>query len=82
MKRLVLAAALTALISVNALAGEIPTNDVVSPPPPPTSTQSATGNIPTNDVSASSTATQSSTSTELEVVLTNVLLTFYTLMGR
>lgn len=63
MKRFVLAAALTALISVTALAGEIPTNDVVSPPPPPTSTQSAT-------------------STDLNVMLANVLLTVLTLIGR
>ena len=40
MKRLVMAIALTGLLSVTALAGEIPTND--APSPSSTSTQSAT----------------------------------------
>jgi hypothetical protein len=43
MKRFVMAVALTGLISVTAVAGEIPTNDFV-PPPPPTSSQSTTSN--------------------------------------
>ena len=44
MKRFVLAVALTGLISVPGLAGNIPTNGVVETPPPPTTTtaQSAT----------------------------------------
>jgi hypothetical protein len=43
MKRFVLAVALTGLISVPVLAGNIPTNGVVETPPPPTTTaQSAT----------------------------------------
>lgn len=41
MKSVVLAVALTGLMSVTALAGEIPTNDVVAPPPKPAS--SSTG---------------------------------------
>jgi hypothetical protein len=40
MKRFVMAVALTGLLSVTALAGEIPTND--SPAPSTTSSQSAT----------------------------------------
>ena len=42
MKRFVLAFALTGVMSVTALAGNIPTNDVVAPQPPPTTSQSAT----------------------------------------
>lgn len=42
MKRFVLALALTGLMSVTALAGEIPTNGVAAPPPPPTTTSSTT----------------------------------------
>ena len=42
MKRFVLAVALTGLISVPVLAGNIPTNGVVETPPPPTTAQSAT----------------------------------------
>jgi len=40
MKRFAIAAALTGLISVTTLAGNIPTGDFVPPPPPPS--QSAT----------------------------------------
>lgn len=53
MKRFVLAVALTGLISVPVLAGNIPTNGVVETPPPPTTTtaQSATsGTLLTNVV--------------------------------
>ena len=50
MKRFVLAIALTGLMSVAALAGEIPTNDVASPKPPPTTTQSATSSTLLTDV--------------------------------
>ncbi|HKV33343.1 MAG TPA: hypothetical protein VJP89_03460 [Pyrinomonadaceae bacterium] len=43
MKRFILAIALTGLLSVPVLAGNIPTNGVVETPPPPTTTaQSAT----------------------------------------
>ena len=43
MKRFVLAIALTGLLSVTVLAGEVPTNGAPATPPPPTTTaQSAT----------------------------------------
>ena len=43
MKRFVLAIALTGLVSVTVLAGEVPTNGAPATPPPPTTTaQSAT----------------------------------------
>jgi hypothetical protein len=42
MKRFVLAIALTGLMSVTILAGNIPTNDVAAPQPSPTTSQSAT----------------------------------------
>lgn len=41
MKRFVLAIALTGLVSVPVLAGNIPTNGVVDTPPPPTTTATA-----------------------------------------
>ena len=46
MKRFAMAVALTGLLSVTALAGNIPTGDVVSPPAPPatTSATSSTSN--------------------------------------
>jgi len=40
MKRFVLAVALTGLMSVTVLAGEIPTNGAAAPTPPPTTTSS------------------------------------------
>jgi hypothetical protein len=65
MKRFVLAIALTGLMSVTALAGEIPTNAPVA------------GNIPTNSpVAATPQPTTSST------LLTNLVLTIFTLIGR
>ena len=42
MKRFVLAMALTGLISVTALAGDIPTNGAPAPAPPPATTSSTT----------------------------------------
>lgn len=42
MKRFVLAVALTGLMSVTVLAGDIPINGVVAPPPPPPATTSST----------------------------------------
>ena len=42
MKRFVLAIALTGLLSVTALAGEIPINGATAPPPPPATTSSTT----------------------------------------
>ena len=42
MKRFVMAVALSGLISVTALAGNIPTGDFVSPPPLPATTTSST----------------------------------------
>jgi hypothetical protein len=77
MKPVVLAVALTGLISVTALAGNIPTSDVASPGNIPTSDSTSPGNIPTNDVVSpppQSGATTSSV-TLAEVVLTLVLLT-------
>ena len=56
MKRFVLAVALTGLMSVTVLAGEIPTNGAPLATPPPTTTSSA--------------------------LLTNVVLTIITLIGR
>lgn len=53
-KRFLLAIALTGLMSVPVLAGNIPTNGAVGTPPPPTSS----------------------------TLLTNVVLTIITLMGR
>jgi hypothetical protein len=57
MKRFVLAIALTGLVSVTVMAGEIPTNGAPTPPPPPPSTTSST-------------------------LLTNMVLTIITLIGR
>jgi hypothetical protein len=66
MKSVVLAVALTGLISVTALAGNIPTSDAQTP-----------GNIPTNDVvSPAQGATSSS------VVVANVVLTIIKLINR
>ena len=41
MKRFVLAIALTGLMSMTALAGEIPTNGAAAPTPPPTTSSTA-----------------------------------------
>jgi hypothetical protein len=41
MKHFVLAFALTGLLSVTALAGEIPINGAAAPPPPPTTSSTA-----------------------------------------
>jgi hypothetical protein len=41
MKRFVLVIALTGLMSVTALAGEIPTNGAAAPTPPPTTSSTA-----------------------------------------
>ena len=68
MKSVVLAVALTGVMSVTALAGHIPTSDAVAP-----------GNIPTNDVVA---PPPSATSTSSTVTLANVVLTIITLINR
>ena len=73
MKSVVLAVALTGLMSVTALAGNIPTNDATAP-----------GNIPTNDV-VSPTPTppsQSAISTSSSAILTDFVLTIVTLISR
>ena len=62
MKSVVLAVALTGLMSVTALAGNIPTNDVAAP-----------GHIPTNDVVSAPSSTGSSV-VLANVVLTIVKL--------
>ena len=66
MKSVVLAVALTGLMSVTALAGEIPTNDVKKQGHTPTKDVVAPGSIPTSDV----------------VSLANVVLTIITLVNR
>jgi len=73
MKPVVLAVALTGLMSVTALAGNIPTNDAAAP-----------GNIPTSDVVSAPTppSSQSSTSTSSSVALANVILTIVNLINR
>ena len=68
MKRFVLAIALTGLVSVPVLAGNIPTNGVVDPPPPPTTTEATT--------------TATAQPTTASTLLTNVVLTIFTLIGR
>jgi hypothetical protein len=70
MKPVVLAIALTGLISVTALAGNIPTNDATSP-----------GNIPTSDVVAPPPSSPS-TSTSSSVTLAQMVLTLVTLTTR
>lgn len=55
MKRFVLAAALTCALSAIAIAGEIPSTGVVSPPPDgdiPTSDSASPGEMPTCGLSA------------------------------
>ncbi len=49
MKLFVMAVALTGVISVTALAGNIPTGDFVPPPPPPAPTSNSS-NTPLNTV--------------------------------
>lgn len=73
MKPVVLAVALTGLMSVTALAGNIPTSDAVAP-----------GNIPTNDVVAppSPPSSPSATNTSSSVALANLVLTIVTLTNR
>ena len=41
MKRFVLAFALTGLMSMTVLAGDVPTNGATAPPPPPTTSSTA-----------------------------------------
>ena len=45
MKRFVLAVALTGLMSVTVLAGDIPTNGAAAPPPPPTTSSTLLTNV-------------------------------------
>lgn len=47
MKRFALALILTCVLSVSALAGDIPTAGVASTPPPPPTTQSASSSVAT-----------------------------------
>jgi hypothetical protein len=62
MKRFVLAIALSGLLSVTVLAGEVPINGAPAPAPPqPTTTAQ---------------------SVSVSTLLTNVLLTIFTLIGR
>lgn len=71
MKPVVLAIALTGLLSVTAVAGNIPTNDVVAP-----------GNIPTSDVAAPPPPPASqAASTGSSVTLANLVLTIVTLIN-
>lgn len=72
MKPVVLAFALTGVLSITALAGNIPTNDVAAP-----------GNIPTNDVVAPPPApsSQATTNTGSSVTLANLVLTIVTLIN-
>lgn len=74
MKPVVLAVALTGLLSVTALAGNIPTSDVAAPGNIPTNDVTAPGNIPTSDAAATATA-----NTSLSVTLANLVLTIVTL---
>ena len=74
MKPVVLAVALTGLISVTALAGNIPTSDVVAPGNIPTSDVAAPGNIPTSDVVAPPPPSS--------VILAQVVLTIVNLTTR
>ena len=60
MKRFVMAIALSGLLSVTVLAGEVPINGAPAPPQPTTTAQSAS----------------------VSTVLTNVVLTIFTLIGR
>ena len=69
MKPVVLAIALTGLLSVTAMAGNIPTNDVAAP-----------GNIPTNDVVAPP-PPPSSPAASSSVTLANLVLTIVTLIN-
>lgn len=73
MKPVVLAVALTGLLSVTALAGNIPTNDAAAP-----------GNIPTSDVAALQPppASQATANTSSSVTLANLVLTIVTLINR
>ena len=72
MKPVVLAVALTGLLSVTALAGNIPTNDTAAP-----------GNIPTSDVAAPPPppASQAMGNTGSSVTLANFVLTIVTLIN-
>ena len=62
MKRFVLAIALTGLMSMTVLAGDIPTNGAPAPAPPQPTTTAQSASVST--------------------VLTNVVLTIFTLIGR
>jgi hypothetical protein len=62
MKRFVLAIALTGLMSMTVLAGEVPINGVV-------------GNVPTDGATAPPSATVSSTASTSSTVLVTVILT-------
>jgi len=62
MKRFVLAVALSGLLSVTVLAGEVPINGAPAPAPPPPATTAQSASVST--------------------LLTNVVLTIFTLIGR
>ena len=69
MKRFVLAIALTGLVSVPVLAGNIPTNGAPAPEPEPTPTTTTTTTTTAQSATASTT-------------LANVVLMIITLIGR
>jgi hypothetical protein len=73
MKSVVLAVALTGLMSVTALAGNIPTNDATAP-----------GNIPTSDAAAPAPTPPSpaATNTSSSVILTDFVLAIVTLISH
>jgi len=75
MKPVVLAVALTGLLSVTALAGNIPTNDATAPGNIPTSAVAAPGEIPTNDVVSQPSSASSG-------ALANLVLTIVQLINR
>jgi len=62
MKRFVMAIALSGLLSVTVLAGEVPINGAPAPAPPPPTTTAQSASVST--------------------LLTNVVLTIFTLIGR
>jgi hypothetical protein len=62
MKRFVMALALSGLLSVTVLAGEVPINGAPAPAPPPPTTTAQSASVST--------------------LLTNVVLTIFTLIGR
>ena len=80
MKRFLMAVALTGVVSLTALAGNVPTSDYVSPGNVPTGDfVAAPGNVPTNDVVA---PPASASNTLVNTVVVNLVLTITNLIGR